>query len=171
MSAFVDDILPASLAARLKDEQRQAVAEAPRAQRLLALGAALGLNDAAALETLAVAAGLDVASNLETDPGARGLLPARLVHDYQIIPIKFGPEPKDRDGEAALPTQPLHLAASWPPDAARSSASKSHPSLHSPPPTRANGPHCAFAPTMAATVGGWAARFGTGTRARATSQA
>jgi type II secretory ATPase GspE/PulE/Tfp pilus assembly ATPase PilB-like protein len=118
MSAFVDDILPASLAARLKDEQRQAVAEAPRAQRLLALGAALGLNDAAALETLAVAAGLDVASNLETDPGARGLLPARLVHDYQIIPIKFGPEPKDRDGEAALPTQPLHLAASWPPDAA-----------------------------------------------------
>ena len=30
----------------------------------------------------------DVASNLETDPDARGLLPARLVHEFQIIPIR-----------------------------------------------------------------------------------
>ena len=42
MSPFVEDILPESLASRLTDEQRQAVAEAPRAQRLVALGAALG---------------------------------------------------------------------------------------------------------------------------------
>jgi general secretion pathway protein E len=117
MFAFVEAILPASLAARLSEEQRLAVTEAPRAQRLLVLGAALGLNDAAALETLAAAAGLDIASNLEADPGARGLLPARLVHDYQIIPIQFGPGPKDRD-ELPASTLPLHLAASWPPDAA-----------------------------------------------------
>jgi general secretion pathway protein E len=117
MFAFVEDILPASLAARLTDEQRQAVTEAPRAQRLLVLGAALKLSDAAALESLAVAVGLDIASNLEADPGARGLLPARLVHDYQIIPIVFGPPPANPD-EPAAPTHPLHLAASWPPDAA-----------------------------------------------------
>jgi type II secretory ATPase GspE/PulE/Tfp pilus assembly ATPase PilB-like protein len=117
MFAFVEDILPASLAARLTDEQRQAVTEAPRAQRLLALGAALKLSDAAALETLAHSVGLDIATNLEADPGARGLLPARLVHDYQIIPIVFGPPAANRD-EPANPTLPLHLAASWPPDAA-----------------------------------------------------
>jgi general secretion pathway protein E len=115
MPALLDDLLPASLTSRLSEEQRQAVADAPRGQRLLALGAALGLSDAAVLAAVAAATKLDIASNLETDPESRGLLPARLVHDYQLIPIKHGKAP---EGDVAPALVPLHLATSWPPEGA-----------------------------------------------------
>ena len=112
MSALITDLLPASLAARLNDEQRQAVAEAPREKRLAALATALQLAEADALALLAETAGLDIATNLEADPASRGLLPARLVHDYQIIPIKLaGSTPPLPD-----PIMPLHLATAWLPD-------------------------------------------------------
>jgi type II secretory ATPase GspE/PulE/Tfp pilus assembly ATPase PilB-like protein len=117
MTALAPDPLPASLVARLNDEQLQSVREAARGQRLAALAAALALPEPEALAALAAAAHLDIASNLETDPEARGLLPARLVHDYQIIPIKFGPVLEDQDAQpAALISQPLHLATAWLPD-------------------------------------------------------
>jgi len=114
MSVLAEDTLPAALAARLTDEQRQAVGDAPRGERLAALAAALGLAEADALAAVAAAAGLEIASNLEPDPGARGVLPARLVHDYQIIPIKRADAKAD---DPVLPTTPLHLAAAWLPDA------------------------------------------------------
>jgi general secretion pathway protein E len=118
MTALAPDPLPASLVARLTEEQLQSVREATRGQRLTALAAALALPEPEALSTLAAAAGLDIASNLETDPDARGLLPARLVHDYQIIPIKLGPAPENPDSQlSALNSQPLHLATAWLPDA------------------------------------------------------
>jgi type II secretory ATPase GspE/PulE/Tfp pilus assembly ATPase PilB-like protein len=131
MTALAPDPLPASLVARLTEEQLQAVREAARGQRLAALAGALALPEPEALTALAAAAGLDIASNLETDPDARGLLPARLVHDYQIIPIKFGPAPEaesqtssDSDSQlSALSSQPfpaLHLATAWLPDAVMS---------------------------------------------------
>jgi type II secretory ATPase GspE/PulE/Tfp pilus assembly ATPase PilB-like protein len=118
------DTLPASLAARLTDEQRQAVAEAAREKRLETLAAALARPEPEVLEQLAAAAGLTLASNLETDPDARGLLPARLVHEYQIIPIKFAApgEAPNSDGSGTQPSAlssqlvPLHLAAAWLPD-------------------------------------------------------
>ncbi|HXN35270.1 MAG TPA: GspE/PulE family protein [Opitutaceae bacterium] len=110
------DFLPESIAARLSEEQRQAVLEAPRGGRLAALAAALRAGEDEVLPQLARASGLDVATNLETDPGARGLLPARLVHDFQIIPIRFGAAPAP-DGEPDLtPSSPLHLASAWLPD-------------------------------------------------------
>jgi len=116
MPATLQDTLPESVAARLTDEQRQAVLEAPRGLRLAALVAALGIDENAALTMVAAAAGLDIATNLETDPGARGLLPARLVHDFQIIPIRFGAGgPEDAETEAT-PSTPLHLASAWIPD-------------------------------------------------------
>jgi general secretion pathway protein E len=116
MPALLDDLLPASLASRLNDEQRQAVADAPRAQRLTVLGAALALSDAAVLAAVAGASRLDIASNLEADPGARGLLPARLVHDYQLIPILQGKAPEKDPADASAAPLPLHLATSWPPE-------------------------------------------------------
>ena len=84
------EILPPSLTASLTDEQRQTLLEAPREKRLEVFTSAIGLPEAEALTRLAQATGLDVATNLETDPHSRGLLPARLVHEYQLIPIKFG---------------------------------------------------------------------------------
>ena len=115
MSAAVDpEVLPSALAGTLSDEQRQAVLEAPREKRLEALASALARPEPEVLAHLAQAAGLDVASNLETDPGARGLLPPRLVHEYQIIPIRHGETPEQ--GEPT-PATPLHIATAWLPDA------------------------------------------------------
>jgi len=116
MIATAPASLPESLAARLTEEQRQAVAEAPREKRLAVLATALRLAEPEALAGLAGAAGLDIATNLEPDLAARGLLPARLVHDYQIIPIRFGVPAAEADAPAALSTQPLHLATAWLPD-------------------------------------------------------
>jgi len=122
MPALLEDSLPASLAARLTDDQRQAVGDAPRGERLAALANALHLGEGDAIAALAAAAGLDVALNLEPDPHARGLLPARLVHDFQIVPIRrdqpveVGESAKPDD--APLPTTPMHLASAWLPDSA-----------------------------------------------------
>jgi type II secretory ATPase GspE/PulE/Tfp pilus assembly ATPase PilB-like protein len=118
MSTLATDPLPEALASRLNDEQRQALAEAGRQQRLAVLGGFLGKNENEMLEELAAAAGLGIALNLEPDPDARGLLPARLVYDYQIIPIRQG-EAAPENPDAAPPppdSVPLHLASAWLPD-------------------------------------------------------
>ncbi len=127
MSLLVSDPLPAALAGLLSDEQRQTLAEAPREKKLAALAAALGRPEPEVIAQLAQAAGLDIASNLETDPDARGLLPPRLVHEYQIIPIRFGaadaaenselPTPNSELTAAPAANAPLHLATAWLPDA------------------------------------------------------
>jgi type II secretory ATPase GspE/PulE/Tfp pilus assembly ATPase PilB-like protein len=119
MTTLVQETLPTVFAGSLTDEQRQAIAEAPREKRLEILAAALGRPEPEVLTKLAAAVGLDVASNLETDPDARGLLPARLVHEYQIIPIRYTPasiteQAAVADGDASQ--LPLHLAAAWLPD-------------------------------------------------------
>ncbi len=124
MSVLLPDLVPSSLAARLTDEQRQAIAEAPRGLRLEALAKALGLGEPETLKTLATAAGLATATNLVTDPDARGVLPARLVHDYQIIPIQLKTdggevktdEPSSPADPETLASVPLHLATAWLPD-------------------------------------------------------
>lgn len=115
--------LPEALSVRLTEEQRQTLLEAPRGQRVALIGQFLQLPDADALREVARSVELDVASNLETDPATRGLLPARLAHDYQVIPIRH----RDRDGTAAetemeqeeedaSAARPLHLATAWPAD-------------------------------------------------------
>ncbi len=113
MSASVENPLSLSLAAPLTDEQRDGINGAPRGERLTALALALRRSEADVLAALATEAGLEVASNLAPDPEARGLLPARLVHDFQIIHIRW---PK-ADGAGAEPAaEPLHIATAWPPD-------------------------------------------------------
>ncbi|QYM78330.1 GspE/PulE family protein [Horticoccus luteus] len=120
MSVLLAEGLPAAFADRLTPEQRQSVLEVPRHLRLGALARELSLAEPAALAELADASRLDIASSLTPDTTARGLLPARLAHDYQIIPIVFGPAatPVDDSAEAEADTlRPLHLATGWPPDA------------------------------------------------------
>jgi general secretion pathway protein E len=130
MTTLESEILPPSLGTLLTDEQRLAILEAPREKRLEALAAALARPESEVLTKLAAAARLDIASNLETDPDARGVLPARLVHEYQIIPIRFanGMErgvQRTEDGQTSenqssvlspLSSAPLHLATAWLPD-------------------------------------------------------
>ncbi|HSY53558.1 MAG TPA: GspE/PulE family protein [Opitutaceae bacterium] len=114
MPALTTETLPAPLAARLDDAQRQAVLEVPRSQRVKALAAALKLTEPEALATLANDTQLDLASNLEADADAISLFPARLVHDFQVVPIAIGPAKPD--GPPSTAGTPLHLAAAWPPD-------------------------------------------------------
>src|SRR5579863_1642868 len=115
MPVLLKDALPEGIAAKLGEDQRQAIAEAPRCERLAALVAALGVDENTALAQLAAAGGIHVASNLETDPGARDLLPARLVHDFQIIPIRVEGGSPDEAAEPT-PSTPLHIASAWLPD-------------------------------------------------------
>jgi type II secretory ATPase GspE/PulE/Tfp pilus assembly ATPase PilB-like protein len=115
MPAGITDTLPASLVAQLNEAQHQALIEAPRDKRLAALAGALNVSEASALSLLATAAGLSVATNLEADTEARGLLPARLVHDYQVIPIRYETD-EPVNANATPTTTPLHLATAWLPD-------------------------------------------------------
>ena len=115
-------LLPGPLADRLTDEQILIVLEAPRSQRLKIIAPHLGLSEPDALTFMSEACGLNVAFNLEADKASLSLFPARLVHDYQIVPIKYRsdtepPLPPNAEEPAILPTTPLHLAAAWPADA------------------------------------------------------
>ncbi len=118
MTVSVQENLPASLDTLLTDEQRQAVAEAPREKKLDTLARLLGKPEPEMLSTLATATGLDVALNLETDPEARGLLPARLVHEFQVIPIRFSAPGQAPAAEQPPSSKPLHFATAWMPDRA-----------------------------------------------------
>ena len=106
-----DSLLPFAWAERISDAQRQAIAEASRDQRIKLLASALALDESKTLVALAAASGFDVASNLEADPESLGLLPARLVHDYQLVPIRF-----TANSELPASSSQLHLATAWPPD-------------------------------------------------------
>jgi len=115
-----DSTLSAQLAKHLTDEQRQTVLEAPRGQRLKTLAPLLNATEAEALTALATLCGLGTAANLEADKPSLSLFPARLVHDYQIVPIKLStdapPAAPGIEEPPVLPTTPLHLATAWPPD-------------------------------------------------------
>ncbi len=103
------------LLARLTPESRQLVLEAPRGDRLKTLATQLKMSEPETLIAVEAATGLDTATNLEADNEALGLLPARLVHDYQIVPIVYRRAASTRGTETNGRT-PLHLATAWPPD-------------------------------------------------------
>jgi type II secretory ATPase GspE/PulE/Tfp pilus assembly ATPase PilB-like protein len=108
MSAPVSNSLPAPLAPLLDPEQLRTLAEAPRAERLAVFARLKGLAEPAALAELAKIFRLPLAPELKPDAAAVVLLPARLVHEFQIMPIQ---------PPAGSETQSLWLASVWPPDA------------------------------------------------------
>ncbi len=118
MNVLPQDVLPAALASTLTDEQRQTLAEAPREKKIETLATLVGRTEPEMLPEVAAAAGLDIATNLETDPHARGLLPARLVHEFQIIPIRYASPAAAGDTDEPTAATPLHLATAWLPDVA-----------------------------------------------------
>jgi general secretion pathway protein E len=104
MSAVADP-LPASVASRLDEAGLRQLAELPRAGRLEALARLLGVTEEAALAELAATTGLPIAPNPQVAESALSLLPARLAHDFQAIPLAVPDEGADE----------LALATSWPP--------------------------------------------------------
>ena len=116
MSSSTADALPSPLVETLDEEQVLSVLEAPRHGRMAALAAARAESEALTLERVAAATGIDVASDLRADGPSLRLLPARLVHEYQILPINVAPNDAEPLTEEQLATAPLHLASAWLPD-------------------------------------------------------
>lgn len=105
----------------LSPEALQAVQETPRAERLLALAGHLAVPPDAALGTLAEAARLPLLADPAIDPDHLRLFPGRLVHEYQIVPVKVAAPgasaslaPLDDTDAVPAPTV-LHVATPWPP--------------------------------------------------------
>jgi len=90
------------------DQLRQ-LREAPRGERQELLAVFRNLAPGAVLPFLAEQTRLPVVPSLAADADAISILPARLVHDYQVLPVRLGEAKGAGDG-------PLHLATSWPPD-------------------------------------------------------
>ena len=99
------DPLPIALSSRLDEAGHRQLAETPRAGRLEVLARLLGITEEAALTELATATGLAVAPAPQVAETALDLLPARLAHDFQAIPLAVP------DGSA----DELSLGTSWPP--------------------------------------------------------
>jgi general secretion pathway protein E len=106
MPAPVQTILPDQLAARLTDEQRRALAEAPRPRRLALLAEALRLAEPEARTELSRSTGLPVAADLKIDAASVPLLPARLVRDFHVAPLAV----------AGSDEKLLNLVTPWPVD-------------------------------------------------------
>jgi general secretion pathway protein E len=116
MAAATMDTLPATLAARLAEPARKALDESLREKRLSLLASGLNLSEAAALAALAEATGLPMLDAPQVDKEALATLPARLAHEYQIVPVKLtGPDAAN--SQPATVSSQLNLATPWPPDA------------------------------------------------------
>lgn len=106
MSVAAPDSLPSALASRLGEDDQRQLAETARGGRLESLARSLGVSEEAALAELAAGAGLPVVADPRVAEADVALLPARLAHDFQVIPIA---------SPAANPHE-LTLATSWPPE-------------------------------------------------------
>ncbi|MBN1403405.1 MAG: type II/IV secretion system protein [Opitutales bacterium] len=88
----------------LETEQRTMVLEAPRQNRLALLARFRRESEADSARLLAEASGLELVEELELAPNATSLLPARLIHEYQAVPLAGDSE------------DTLTLATCWPPE-------------------------------------------------------
>lgn len=123
MALLASDQLPDRFTAALSAEEQLIVLEAERHQRVAAMATALDRSEAEVLREIGEAAAIDLASDLRADHSALRLLPARLVHEYQILPIDLSGPPTAPDPGAPEidpvepgPETPLHLATAWLPD-------------------------------------------------------
>jgi general secretion pathway protein E len=102
---LLSDPVSAFLGSRLDEAGQRLVAETPRGGRLEVLARLLGLSEGQALAELSSATGLPIAPSPQTAESLVALLPARLAHEFQVIPLAL---PDQSDDELAL-------ATSWPP--------------------------------------------------------
>ncbi len=113
---MMDDALPASLTDRLSEAALKSLQECVREKRLALLATSLGLNEAGALEALARTIDLPVLEAPKIDPEALLVLPARLAHEFQVVPV-MPPDAAAAQNSAPPAAGPLHLATPWPPNA------------------------------------------------------
>ncbi len=103
--SLVAEPLPPALDSRLDEAGHRQLVETPRAGRLEVLARLLGVSEEQALAELAAASGLPVAPAPQAAEPLLELLPARLAHDFQAVPLAVPDQSPDD----------LALATSWPP--------------------------------------------------------
>jgi hypothetical protein len=120
---MMDDPLPAALSDRLSAAALKSLQESLREKRLALLAAGLGLSEAGALDALARATGLPALDAPQADKDALALLPARLAHEFQVVPVLASVQPSAVSGQPEdtsgfrSQVSALHLATAWPPNA------------------------------------------------------
>jgi len=96
----------------LEPNQRAMIEESPRQNRLPLLAQSLRMPEAEVLEALARSSGLPVREDFELPEDAAELLPLRMMHEYQCLPLRE--EQTEENGRRA---RHLPLVTVWPPGA------------------------------------------------------
>src|SRR5690625_3396056 len=93
-----------SILQKLDEEQRGELLAAPRQDRVRMLSQFLLRGESDVLRLISDASGLEIRGSADFDAARLGAIPARLMHEYQCIPMG-----ENGDGT-------LHLTTVWPPD-------------------------------------------------------
>ena len=96
---------PAPFLASLEPDQRSTISEAPRQNRLPLLAQLIRKPESETLQQLADDAGMDLREDFELPEDASEILPLRIMHEYQCLPLA-------REDEAE---EELSLVTVWPP--------------------------------------------------------
>ena len=100
----------------LDEEQRETLSALPRSDRLIEIATLRNRPTRELRDELAKLADLPVIKDIELIENPTTVVPLRMIHEYQCIPIKTGEEiEEDADGEAKENTS-IQLATLWPPD-------------------------------------------------------
>jgi type II secretory ATPase GspE/PulE/Tfp pilus assembly ATPase PilB-like protein len=97
----------------LDEATRQKVLEAPRSERQGLLAEQLGEDEDDILTRLSEGSGLGMLEELDLLPEPTRILPLRLIHEYQCLPV-VAPASGERAGGNGR--EPLHLVTVWPPE-------------------------------------------------------
>ncbi|NBD38542.1 MAG: type II/IV secretion system protein [Verrucomicrobia bacterium] len=101
----------------LEPDQRAMIEEAPRQNRLPLLAQALRMPEAEVLQALARGDHLPVLEDFEIPEDAAELLPLRMMHEYQCLPVREEEkESEEADGNGRHRSE-LPLVTVWPPAA------------------------------------------------------
>ncbi len=109
---------PATLYRDLDDEQRSLIEALPASERLAQVATLQNRPTRAVVEETARSAGLPLLEQFELVSNPTSVLPLRLIHEYQCLPVVPGNRdkvPVDEDS-ADLPGAPIPLVTLWPPD-------------------------------------------------------
>ncbi|HBO57176.1 MAG TPA: secretion system protein E, partial [Opitutae bacterium] len=109
-----------SLYSDLTEQQRSAVISLPRSERLVQIASLKNVEVSELVELLAELSGLSVAKNIELVENPSAVLPLRLIHEYQCIPVQ-STEKIDSNNPSGAVTEdtintPLPLVTLWPPE-------------------------------------------------------
>ena len=109
-----------SLYTDLTEQQRSAVISLPRAERLVKIASIKNVEVSELVALLAKLSGLPVAKNIQLVENPSAVLPLRLIHEYQCIPVQSTERiesiNQSRSAREDNNNTPLRLVTLWPPE-------------------------------------------------------